>query len=335
MNNRSKVQLSRLAHVYFEHPDLEEFEKFAIDFGFVEAKRSENTTYLRGYGRDQYVYVASKSMDGKAHFRGAAFVAASEDDFNKARELPNAVAQTLEDAPGGGIMVTLSRPENMFLHIIYGQAERDVPGDSTSAVASGLQASFNTPFQKRRRGVFQRPHDGPALVHKLGHFGYNCTNFDTELEFYTSNFNLVPSDILYHPGDPSKDVMVFLHLDQGEIFSDHHSFFMSRASPDVRKTYLHHTSYEVTDFDTQLMGHQWLAKRNWKSVWGVGRHILGSQIFDYWQDPSGFKIEHYADGDVVNEATPVRRDAAGPFSIWGPEIPHDFGQDSTETMLDK
>jgi hypothetical protein len=162
MNNRSKVQLSRLAHVYFEHPDLEEFEKFAIDFGFVEAKRSKNTTYLRGYGRDQYVYVASKSMDGKAHFRGAAFVAASEDDFNKARELPNAVAQTLEDAPGGGSMVTLSRPENMFLHIIYGQAERDVPGDSTSAAASGLQASFNTPFQKRRRG--ERPCQSPKRL---------------------------------------------------------------------------------------------------------------------------------------------------------------------------
>jgi hypothetical protein len=35
----------------------------------------------------------------------------------------------------------------------------------------------------------------------------------------------------------------------------------------------------------------WLAKKKYKSVWGVGRHILGSQIFDYWWDPTGFMIE--------------------------------------------
>jgi hypothetical protein len=89
---------------------------------------------------------------------------------------------------------------------------------------------------------------------------------------------------------------------------------------------LHHCSFEVADFDTQLIGHEWLAQRGYKPVWGVGRHILGSQIFDYWKDPSGFKIEHYADGDVVNAKMPVKRQAAGPntLSIWGPPLPPSF-----------
>lgn len=73
------------------------------------------------------------------------------------------------------------------------------------------------------------------------------------------------------------------------------------------------------------MGHRYLAKKGWKSVWGVGRHILGSQIFDYWYDSSGFKIEHYADGDMVNEDNPTRREPVRPLSIWGPEVPKDFG----------
>jgi len=107
---------------------------------------------------------------------------------------------------------------------------------------------------------------------------------------------------------------------------------MQRAPPEVKKTYIHHSSYEVADFDTQLIGHQWLAGKGWKSVWGVGRHILGSQIFDYWQDPSGFKIEHYADGDVVNADTPSRREVAGAISVWGPELPKDFGGDGTQTL---
>ena len=32
-----------------------------------------------------------------------------------------------------------------------------------------------------------------------------------------------------------------------------------------------------------------LAARGYPHAWGVGRHILGSQIFDYWRDPFGHK----------------------------------------------
>ena len=36
--------------------------------------------------------------------------------------------------------------------------------------------------------------------------------------------------------------------------------------------------------------------------WGIGKHILGSQVFDYWKDPAGFTLEHFTDGDLFNEA---------------------------------
>ncbi|KAJ5827535.1 hypothetical protein N7447_004298 [Penicillium robsamsonii] len=49
-------------------------------------------------------------------------------------------------------------------------------------------------------------------------------------------------------------------------------------------TYAHYCSFEVHDFDTHKLGHQWLATRNYKSAWDAGRHIIGSQIFDYWWD---------------------------------------------------
>lgn len=133
-----------------------------------------------------------------------------------------------------------------------------------------------------------------------------------------------------HPQLQNVDVLTFMHLDLGSTFSDHHIFFMQRAPPEVKETYLHHSSFEVADFDTQLIGHAWLAKKGWTSVWGVGRHILGSQIFDYWKDCSGFKIEHYTDGDMVNQETPTRRETVGPLSIWGPELPKNFGDDGTQ-----
>ncbi|KAH8899817.1 Glyoxalase/Bleomycin resistance protein/Dihydroxybiphenyl dioxygenase [Thozetella sp. PMI_491] len=330
-NNPSKVQLARISHVYFEHPDLNKFCAFAKDFGFVEADRKDGKIYFRGYGRDPYVYVASKSKDGKPRFRGAAFVAASQEEFDKAAKLEGANAVSLSDAPGGGQMVTFNRVDDTRFHIVFGQEEREVASQEPTATHDE-QYGFNLPFSKPRQGKFQRYHPGPALVHKLGHFGYVCPDFDNEFAWYTTNFNFVPSNTLFHWDFSNMDVLVFMHLDLGEGYSDHHCFFMQRAEPDVKKTFVHHTSYEVADFDTQLIGHNWLAEKGWKSVWGVGRHVLGSQIFDYWADPSGFKIEHYADGDVVNKDTPTTREVVGPFSIWGPEVPKDFGSKGVSEM---
>ncbi|KAJ5312161.1 hypothetical protein PENANT_c011G02826 [Penicillium antarcticum] len=324
-NNPCKVQLSRISHVYFEHYDLEAFERFAKDFGFVEAERKEKTVYFRGYGRDPYIYVASQSSTRGSRFMGAAFVAKDEENFNKAAKIPGATCKTLDDAPGGGAMITFARSNGTHFHIVHGQTERELKENDMPTATHDSQGPFNTPFEKPRKGQFQRYHDGPALVHKLGHYGYVCKEFETELEFYTSNFNFVHSDILNLPQFPQVDVMTFMHLDLGEKYSDHHSFFLQRASPMVRETYVHHTSFEVADFDTQLMGHHYLAKKGWKCVWGVGRHILGSQIFDYWYDSSKFKIEHYADGDVVNQNNLTRREPVGPLSVWGPDLPRDFG----------
>lgn len=330
-NDPSKVQLSRIAHVYFEHHDLAKFAQFAHDFGFVEVKRNDNgTIYYRGYGKDPYVYVASQSRTRRSRFLGAAFVALDEENFRKAAALPGATTKELanDGAPGGGKLVTFARPNGTYFYVVYWQTERDVELDQDNKIPSATHDShgpFNTSLEKPRLGQFQRYHDGPALVHKLGHYGYVCKEFETELEFYTSNFNFVHSDILNLPQIPNRDVLTFMHLDLGSEYTDHHSLFLQRAPPNVSETYLHHSSFEVNDFDTQLIGHQFLAQKGWKSVWGVGRHVLGSQIFDYWYDSSGFKIEHYADGDVVNQDNPTRREPLGPFSVWGPNPPSDFG----------
>lgn len=163
------------------------------------------------------------------------------------------------------------------------------------------------------------------MVHKLGHYGFVTAKFDEDVHFYTSNFNFVPSDILHMPGNAEIDVLVFLHLDLGKDFSDHHTLFLQRGPPG-EGSHVHHCSFEVEDFDTQLLGHEWLLEKGYKPVWGVGRHILGSQIFDYWKDTSGFIIEHYADGDLVNQETRITRQEAGPntLSIWGPKVPESF-----------
>jgi hypothetical protein len=54
------------------------------------------------------------------------------------------------------------------------------------------------------------------------------------------------------------------------------------AGSEDKPSHVHHSSFEVNDFDTQTLGHDWLRGKGWTNCWGIGRHVLGSQIFDYW-----------------------------------------------------
>lgn len=101
--------------------------------------------------------------------------------------------------------------------------------------------------------------------------------------------------------------------------------FSIAAGQNTRRE-VHHASFEVDDVDSELKGHAFLKKKGWSLVLGVGRHLLGSQLFDYWFDTDSFVVEHYADGDMVNCNNPPTRIDAGPDSvaIWGPKVPLGF-----------
>ncbi|KAL2126132.1 hypothetical protein VTI74DRAFT_1636 [Chaetomium olivicolor] len=155
-NNPSKVQLARPSHIYVDHPNLDEFAKFAVDFGFVEEARTKDCIYYRGYGRDPYCYVASKSKDGKPRFRGAAFVAQSQEEFDKAAKIEGARVGSIAYAPGGGEIITFNRPDDTYFHVVFGQKEREPDPQEPSATHDEL-GPFNKPFQKPRRGKQIRP----------------------------------------------------------------------------------------------------------------------------------------------------------------------------------
>ncbi len=68
----------------------------------------------------------------------------------------------------------------------------------------------------------------------------------------------------------------------------------------ARATALCPPAYQVTDLDSIAAGGEYLAERGYQRSWGIGRHIQGSQLFDYWRDPDHFMLEHFADGDLFS-----------------------------------
>lgn len=281
------------------------------------AQKTSTKRWYAGYGSDAYVYYA---QEGPKQFLGGTFEVESYAELEKAAALSSATSDGiihLDDAPGGGHMVTLHDPEGFPINLIHGQTKKE-PGPFPEVLTTNYEND------KPRVARFQRFKPGPAAVHKLGHYGLCVQNFAAQRDWYVRTFNIVPTDFLYitTPEGEKQDVAIFAHIDRGEDYVDHHTIFLSSN----KTKHVHHCSFEVHDFNTQSLGHEWLAKKGYTSVWGVGRHILGSQLFDYWWDTTGNMIEHYADGDLVNENTPVGWGEAGDESlaVWGPEVPKWF-----------
>ncbi len=70
-----------------------------------------------------------------------------------------------------------------------------------------------------------------------------------------------------------------------------------------------------------MIGHDLLHKGGYEHKWGVGKHLLGSQVFDYWKDPHGFTLEHFTDGDLMNESFGSHKAPVDQLlgMHWGPE----------------
>lgn len=262
-----QIKMVRLVHMRYQHPDLDAITTFLQDFGMHVAKKSDDgkRIWFRGYGKDQYVYYAQQ---GEKKFLGGTFEVESFGELEKAAMIEGAgKIEELDDAPGGGHLLTLHDPEGFPINLMYGQ-------ELAEKTSLPEKVIYNYEDDKPRVRKFNRYTPGPAAVHKLGHYGLCVTNFDAQLEWYTRHFNLAPTDFLYVPdGEGKKDVAVFAHVDRGEEPVDHHTFFMSSN----KTAHVHHCSFEVHDYDTQHLGHQWLGQKGYRSVWGIGRHILGSQ----------------------------------------------------------
>ena len=111
----------------------------------------------------------------------------------------------------------------------------------------------------------------------------------------------------------------------GRVETDHHNLLIHRS----RVGYLNHYAIEVDDFDAiGENGAAVVADNPDSHIIGVGRHLLGSNLFWYLRDPSGNMFEFFADMDHINDdeawAKNVRRDnwAApenpAPVEAWGP-----------------
>jgi catechol 2,3-dioxygenase-like lactoylglutathione lyase family enzyme len=298
------IKVSDVAFVRFRAPDLDPMEQFAEDFGLVTAHRDESALYSRGSDPEPWIHVVEK---GEAGFAGVGFDAASVEDLEAAATLPGASPIEELDGPGAGRRVRFSDPDGFAVEVVHGRAP-------AGALPAPHAQPYNTGHERRRLNVLQRVERGPARVKRLGHCVVRVSGFAASLEWYRSRFGFLISDEVYL-GEPDNVITAFMRCDRGDMPVDHHTFLCVG----VGEPGFDHAAFEVEDIDAVMLGHEHLAGGGYEHHAGIGRHVLGSQVFDYWRDPLGHVHEHFTDGDLLDAGVkPNRFDPATALGTqWG------------------
>ncbi|HUB94744.1 MAG TPA: VOC family protein [Stellaceae bacterium] len=292
-------------------PDLDVAEQFLTDFGMVRAARTSRTLYMRGTDPQHHLHITEL---GDPKFIGFAFHAASAEDLAAVAKLPGASGIEHLDEPGGGQRVRLSDPDGWQVEVIWGLE----PAAALPLRETPLNLGND---RTARAGTLIRPKRGPSQVMRMGHGVIVSKDIHKSLAWYRDTLGLLKSDEVYR-GDPSHLVGSFNRCDRGEEFVDHHVFFCIGGDT----AGLNHFSFEVRDVDDVMLGHEHLQSKGYEHMWGIGRHHLGSQIFDYWCDPWRRVHEHWTDSDRINihhEPTLVPA-GIGTRGPWGQPAPEKF-----------
>ncbi|MDB5969998.1 MAG: hypothetical protein JWQ90_2448 [Hydrocarboniphaga sp.] len=312
------VKADAVAYILFNKNDLEKQKQFLADFGMHLAAQTADTVYMRGVGTLPYIYAAydfrqQKKALGKAArsgYIGIGFSFNSESDLTALSRATGMPIETI-DGPGGGQRVRLHDPDGFIADAVWGRTPVErFPTQSTLT-------PINTPFEKPRINCTVRPVLQPSPVERVGHAVLSVSNFRKSLDWYMTHFGLIPTDVqCLEDGTPA---LSFNRLDRGKEPTDHHSLVLMQ---NVAAQYMH-SAYETFDLDSVGQGQQYLSAKGWKHHWGIGRHILGSQIFDYWLDPEGEEVEHYADGDLFDAGyeTGYHPLDMGGLWAWGDDVP--------------
>jgi catechol 2,3-dioxygenase-like lactoylglutathione lyase family enzyme len=288
MTRMAWIKATDMAYGRLQAPDLDVAEEFLTRFGMVRADRTSTALYMRGTDPAHHLHVTEK---GEPKFVGFAYYAESEEALRRLAKAPGASAVEAIDEPGGGKRVRLTEPNGYQIEVVHGIA-------TLPPIVTRRQKLNTGEDPLSRAGELMRLPKGPAHVKRIGHGVLMTPKFQETVGWFREMLGFVCSDDVY-AGEKNNLIGSFNRCDRGDAYVDHHVFFCLNHA----KTGLNHLSFEVPDIDDVAMGHDYLVQfGQYEHMWGLGRHVLGSQVYDYWADPWGRVHEHWADSDRLNLA---------------------------------
>ncbi len=303
------IKVSGLAYLVLTRPNLEQATRFFTDFGLTVTKRSNDRVFLRGRTHAHHILILEQ---GPAEVSRIGLIA----DQESLNQLSSSFGLPIQQHPQplGGRYIALTDPAGLQLEINC-ELSQLPPLEPIHIPA------WNTADHKPRINTPVRKIVAPASVNKLGHTVHSVSDMKTSIEWYQNTLGLIVSDFQFLNDDDTPSV-AFMRCDLGDTPTDHHTLALG-ITPVLGHL---HTAFEMDSMEDVAVANDWLAKQGYTHSWGIGRHILGSQIFDYWRDPDGDLFEHYSDGDLFDASitTGYHPFHKGAQHQWGPHMSNDF-----------
>ena len=278
-----------IAYIHIAVDDLDRMSEFLARFGMASTPDTDAegraVLYSRGTDGAPYQHIAEA---GESRFVGVGFELESPEDLEALSRIPGASA--IEDVarPGGGRRVRFTDPNGYEVSAIQGwrRVASSDPQERPPVNTGTLRARLREPVRLEPRA---------SQVKRLGHCVLFVKDFRESEAWYKERFGFLTSDAI-HAGPEENLIGAFMRCDRGDMPVDHHTLFLLQAPG----TGMQHAAFEVHDWDDLMLGHDALEAGGYTHNWGIGKHILGSQVFDYWHDPFGNVMEHFTDGDLFD-----------------------------------
>ncbi|SDV50602.1 VOC family protein [Chitinasiproducens palmae] len=295
--------ISGMSYVRLGAPDLGRMEHFLEDFGMVKVHRDATRLYMRGVGESPFLHVTELGDPGVIAF---GYEARDPDVLTALSQRTDAQGLEHVDAPGGGRRVRLRDPNGLCVEI----------------VAAREPVARLTPRVLIREAEGESRVQGPARVERIAHTAYATPNLQAMIAWYQDALGVIPTDELY-VDTPDNVLGQFDRVDLGEAPVDHHVIFLLRGP----RAGMHHVSYQVEGVDDIFFGFDHMTDREHGHVRGIGRHALGSQIFNYWMSPYEQMHEHWISHEKLNAKSKFNR-----IKI-GEGMSHDTGERPSERFV--
>lgn len=287
----------------FSVPDLAEAERFYSAFG-LDTRRAGDRLVLHTFG-NAFSWGVVHEAPGSKRLLYLSF-GCFADDLEALRLRARRLGAPLCAAHPAGTPdgLWLRHPDGFAVQIRV--AERKMP----DAASVGEPEQPNTIGRGRAP---QRSQVTQVRPRRLAHLLLYSQDVQRSVKFYEDVLGLRVSD-------RSGDDIAFIHAVHG---SDHHLIAAARSEGPG----LHHLSWDVASVNEVGLGMVQMQTAGYARGWGVGRHVLGSNYFNYVRDPWGSYSEYSFDIDyIAADQDWVMGDhpPGDSLFLWGPDVPDDF-----------
>jgi len=288
-------------HFALAVPDLAEAEKFLVAFGLRVDHRPHGLDVYASASEHVWVRVVPGP---KKSFEFLSVGCYAEDFDQICRQIRDAGGVTAEPhAVGSTDGFWFRDPDGTLVQLMV--APKMMPDAKSMMddcnVPAGIQgASFRSTMKR-------------VSPTRLAHMLLFTPDVDRAIAFYEQGLGVKVAD-------RSLDIVAFTYARHG---CDHHliAFLKSNGRG------IHHTSWDMNSFEELGIGSAQMRHAGYTHQWGVGRHVLGSNYFNYVQDGFGKWWEYNCHIDYIPAGVPWQggdHDPENALYLWGPDLPSDF-----------